>query len=272
MTLYFLSLAFLVGLLFGSFLNVCIYRIPRDLSIVAPRSFCPECGHQLSWPLNLPLASFLFLRGRCRFCAQPISLRYPIVELVTGALFLLIAKRYALTPEALRWMAFDSLLIVLFFTDLEERLLPDELTLGGLLLGLVFAVLMPRPGGLAQLVLPATSAPPWQSLFNAALAAGALALPIWLIGALYGRIRNRTALGLGDVKLLAMLGAFLGLRDGLAALTIASVTGAVTGLSLLLFTKREAASYELPFGSFLCAAAILLSLFPDPARILLAVP
>ncbi len=252
-----LLFAFLFGLLFGSFLNVCIYRIPRDLSVVAPRSFCPECATQLRWFENVPLLSYFLLRGRCRHCSQPIGLRYPLVELTTGLLFVLTVSKYGLGVAAVKWLLFEMILVVLFWTDLEERILPDELTLGGAVAALVFAFFVSVPGSLGAMLAPHV-AQAWQSLLNAALAATLLALPIWAVGAAYGRFRRRQALGLGDVKLLLMLGLFLGLQDGLLALLIGSVSGALVGIGLLIWMKKSARFYELPFGSFLCLAAAIL--------------
>jgi len=253
MSLTILIFSFVAGLLFGSFLNVCIYRIPRDLSVVVPRSFCPECGAQLSPIENIPLLSYLILGTRCRHCAQPIGLRYPIVELITAVAFLLAVRRYGLTPMALKWILFEMILIVLFWTDLEERILPDELTLGGTVLGLLLSLFLAVPGIFGLLILPAAPSR-WQSLLNAALGAAVLALPIWLIGAIYGRIRKREALGFGDVKLLLMLGVFLGPENGLLAVFAATLVGAFFGLILVAWKRREGLSYPLPLGSFLCIA------------------
>ncbi|HEX4167832.1 MAG TPA: prepilin peptidase [Bryobacteraceae bacterium] len=266
-----LCLAFLAGLLFGSFLNVCIYRIPRDLSIVAPRSFCPECGKQLSWWQNLPLLSYLLLRGRCRQCRERISWRYPLVELVTGGLFLLIAKEFGLAPKALKWVVFESLLLILFWTDAEERILPDEVIIFGSAAALACCFFIPLPGLMGTLIAPKESVVV-QSIVNALAGAALLAIPIWLIGALYGRLRRREALGLGDVKLLAMIGLFLGLEHGLLAITIGTVAGALFGVFYVAITKKDVASYELPFGSFLCVGAALLPLIFTWSRGALAVP
>jgi leader peptidase (prepilin peptidase) / N-methyltransferase len=260
MTPVLLFFVFLFGMVFGSFLNVCIYRIPRDLSVVAPRSFCPECGSQLSWRENVPILSYLLLRGRCRRCLKPIGLRYLVVELTTGLICILIASTYGFTVAAVKWAIFEMLLTVLFWTDLEERILPNELTVGGALAGLIFAAVVKVPGGVAELLLPASG---WrsQSLLNAALGSVILSVPVWVFGSVYGRIRKREALGFGDVKLLMALGAFLGLERGVGALMTGAVAGAVVGVGLLIWKRREALSYELPFGSFLCLAAALLPLF-----------
>jgi leader peptidase (prepilin peptidase)/N-methyltransferase len=264
MTALVLVLAFIAGLLIGSFLNVCIYRVPRDLSIVAPRSFCPECTQQISWQHNSPILSFLWLRGRCAGCSHRIPIRYPLVEFITGLVFLLVALRFGIDWSALKWALFASLLIVLFFTDLEERLLPDECTLGGSIAGLIFAAFVAVPGVFGELIFP-TSGMRVQSLVNALLGALILAVPIWSIGALWSRMRGREALGFGDIKLLALLGIFLGPEIGILALTAGAVTGAVGGIGAALWTRQSVRTYELPFGSFLCAAAIVVMLLRAPA-------
>jgi leader peptidase (prepilin peptidase) / N-methyltransferase len=271
MDILFRPLAFFFGLLFGSFLNVCIYRIPRDLSVATPRSFCPECGEQLTWLENIPLVSYVFLSGHCRWCAQPIGVRYPLVELSTAILFLFTAMKFGLTPLSLKWILFESLLIVLFWTDLEERILPDEITLGGSAAALLLAGVVAVPGSFGAMLLPHVALR-WQSLMNACLGALLLTLPIWLIGAAYGRLRGREALGLGDVKLLAMLGLFLGPENGLFALLIGAVAGSIAGIAMLLWTKQDARSYEMPFGSFLCAGAILIPFLSERWHSPLAVP
>ncbi len=247
------------GLLFGSFLNVCIYRIARDLSVVAPRSFCPECGVSIAWYDNIPVLSYAILRGRCRHCAKAIGLRYPAVELMTAALFAAIAIRYGWNLAAFKWMIFEAVMVVLFWTDLEERILPDELTIGGAILGLLFAVFVAVPGTFGELLL-AGSSPISRSLLNAGLGAIFLAGPIWILGAAYARVRKREGLGFGDVKLLVLLGVFLGVEHGLQALFIGAIAGSIVGIAYLLLTRKDASTYELPFGSFLCAGAAFVPL------------
>lgn len=271
MDILFLSAASLFGLLLGSFLNVCIYRIPRDLSVVTPRSFCPECGTQLPWLQNIPVVSYFFLSGRCRSCAQSIGIRYPLVELTTAILFLFTAMTFGFTLPSLKWIIFESLLVVLFWTDLEERILPDEITLGGGFAALLLAGFVAVPGSLGATLQPNWPLR-WQSLLNACLGALLLSLPIWLIGAAYGRLRGREALGFGDVKLLVMLGLFLGPENGLLALLIGAVAGSIIGITILLWTKQDARSYEMPFGSFLCAGAMLIPFLSERWQSPLAVP
>lgn len=254
-----LLLAALFGLVIGSFLNVCIYRLPRDLGVVTPRSFCPECGAPVAAFDNIPVLSYLLLRGQCRTCRLPIGWRYPFVEVITATVFALVGQRYGVSPPGLKWIIFACLMIVLFFTDLEERLLPDELTLGGLLIGIAFAFFVPVPSSLGNLLLSDFHAGARTFIILAASVL-LLTLPIWGIAAFYSRLRGRDALGLGDVKLLACLAAFLGFENGIEAMLIASLGGSVIGVILLLRHRSAALQLELPFGSFLCASALLLPL------------
>jgi leader peptidase (prepilin peptidase) / N-methyltransferase len=258
-------LAALFGLLFGSFLNVCIYRIPRDISVVAPRSFCPECGSQIAWYENIPLFSYLALRGRARCCGQPIGIRYPLVELMTGAAFVGLAVRYGWSLAALKWAIFEAILIVLFWTDLEERILPDELTLGGTALGLILCFFVPLPGWVGEVFIPA-SGPVMQSLLNAVLGAVLLVAPISFVAVLYERIRKRQGLGWGDLKLLLLLGVFLGMEQGIVAMLIGALAGSVIGIIYIAVKRKAALTYELPFGSFLCAGAALMPLLDQAGQ------
>jgi leader peptidase (prepilin peptidase)/N-methyltransferase len=255
----YVAAATVFGLMFGSFLNVCIYRIPRDLSVVAPRSFCPECGQGINWYDNVPILSYCMLRGRCRACGKGIGLRYPIVELSTAILFAAVVIRYGWTAVALKWALFEAIIVTLFWTDIEERILPDELTLGGSVAGLAVALFVRVPGQLGELFLPGSKLV-WQSLFNAGVAAMVLAGPIWLLGVIYARLRGREGLGLGDVKLLVLIGVFLGLENGLLALLIGVLSGSVIGIAYIWLAAKKASTYELPFGSFLCAGAAIVPL------------
>jgi leader peptidase (prepilin peptidase)/N-methyltransferase len=254
---FYIALFGLTGLLLGSFLNVCIYRIPRDLSVITPRSFCPECGIQIAWYDNIPLLSYFLLRRRCRSCARQIPSRYPLVELTTSVLFALVASEYGWTLAAFKWCVFEAVLVALFWTDLEERILPDEFTLGGTAAGLVFAVFVPVPSAAGTLLLPAARTV-WQSLLGAAIGAILLVAPIWTVGALYAWVRKREGLGLGDVKLLLLIGVFLGFERGLFAMLIGTIGGSLLGAVYILAKRRNPSTYELPFGTFLCAGAGLV--------------
>lgn len=256
---YYFVLAALTGLAVGSFLNVCIYRVPRDLSVVFPRSYCPECGEQISWRYNIPLLSYALLGGRAKCCGKPIGARYPVVEAVTASAFVAVAARYGWTLAAAKWMLFEALMITLFWTDFEERLLPDEFTLGGTLVGLALAIPVGVPGLFGAIFLAARK-PVWQSLANAGIGALVLGAPVWILGALYAKVRKREGLGFGDVKLLVLMGVFLGAEAGLAALMTGAVGGSILGGGYMLWKRKSAGSYELPFGSFLCAGAAVVPL------------
>jgi leader peptidase (prepilin peptidase)/N-methyltransferase len=252
-------LALLFGLIVGSFLNVCIHRWPRGRSVVRPRSHCVRCRKMIPWYDNIPLFSYLALGGRCRFCGRWISARYPVVELMTGLLFFYFVRTLGPDLRALKMCVFSAILVALIFTDLEKRLLPDELTLGGALVGLAFALFVPVPDVTAQAILWLLGAEPggrarWlaEAAFGALLPSGFL----WLGGWVYEKLRHREGLGLGDVKLIAMVGAFLGLRNTLMALAVGSVAGSVLGYGYIKATRQDASTYPLPFGAFLGAAAL----------------
>ncbi len=255
--------ALVAGLLIGSFLNVCIYRMPRDLSVVRPRSFCPACEHPIAWYDNVPVFSYFLLGRRCRHCGQPISARYPIVELLTAALFFAIVNALGPTAVAAKLCLFVALLVGLTFADLEERTLPDEFTLGGTAVALVLAWFVPVDDLIAHLLLPALGIRPaeaWMSVAESALGAALPSGFLWLGGLLFEKIRHKEGLGLGDVKMIAMIGAFLGLRATLLTLVLGSISGSVIGLIYIRLTKKDASTYELPFGTFLGFAAMFVAL------------
>ncbi len=254
-------LAALFGLLIGSFLNVCIYRMPRDLSVVAPRSFCPECNQTIAWFDNIPLLSYALLAARCRRCGHRIPLRYPVVELLTGAMFFCAFWFLGTTLAAAKFCVFAAIMIALIFSDFEEHILPDEFTIGGTVVGVIFAAFVPMNGGIV-FVLFMTAKRQWlvsmgDSLLAAALYCGVL----WLFRELYEKIRHREGMGLGDVKMAAMIGAFLGMQSTLLAFLVGSLLGAMIGLCYIWFTGKDASTYELPFGSFLGVAALGVAFF-----------
>jgi leader peptidase (prepilin peptidase)/N-methyltransferase len=259
-----IAVAAVFGLLLGSFLNVCIYRIPRDISVVSPRSFCPECGASIAWYDNVPIVSFLLLRGRCRQCLLPIGWRYPLVEFVTPALFAAVAFRYGFTAAAFKWCIFEAILIVLFCTYLEERLLPDEFTVGGALAGFVFAFFVPVHGSFVDMLM-ASGRVRLRSLLNALSSAAIFSLPMWGIAKIYERVRQQPdAMGLGDIKLLALLGIYLGFDAGLLAVVVGSLTGAIFGVVYVLVTRQNWRTTSLPFGTFLCLGGALVPLLSKP--------
>jgi leader peptidase (prepilin peptidase)/N-methyltransferase len=256
-------LALLFGLLIGSFLNVCVHRMPQDLSVVRPRSYCPACSHPIAWYDNVPLLSYALLGGRCRYCRAAISVRYPVVELLTGALFFVFVWRLGPSLAAVKFCLLSALLVGLTFSDLEARILPDEFTLGGTAAGLVLAWFVPVNDGIAQVLLWLAGVrdnPHWASVGEAALGAIVPALFLWFGGWLYFKLRHREGLGLGDVKLVAMVGAFLGLHGALLMLIAGSLAGSLIGYAYIRFTHKDPATYELPFGTFLGLAGIAVAL------------
>jgi leader peptidase (prepilin peptidase) / N-methyltransferase len=257
-------LALLFGLLIGSFLNVCIHRWPRGRSVVRPRSHCVRCRKTIAWYDNIPVVSYVILRGRCRYCGRHISARYPTVELLTGLAFFWQVWRLGPTLEAAKACVLAAILIALVFSDLEKRILPDELTLGGTLVGLAFAAFVPlRDESALGLFWLAGLNPTGRMLWLSTAAVGAAvpAIFLWGGGWLYLKIRKREGLGLGDVKLMVMVGAFLGLQMALATLLWGSIAGSVVSLVYIWIAKKDAASYQLPFGTFLGLAALVITLY-----------
>jgi leader peptidase (prepilin peptidase)/N-methyltransferase len=251
--------ALVFGLLIGSFLNVCIHRWPRNRSVVKPRSHCVRCRKIIAWYDNIPLVSYLVLGGRCRYCGAKISLRYPVVEFLTAILFFYFAATLGVTPLAVKMCVFSAILIALIFCDLEKRILPDEFTKGGIVLGLLFAIFVPVPDITAQALFWMAGAElsgSLRSLAESALGAFLPAFCLWGGGWLYYKIRHREGLGFGDVKLIAMVGSFLGLRGALFTLIVGSVAGSVIGFTYIKLTGKDPSTYELPFGTFLGAAAL----------------
>lgn len=257
-------LAFLAGLLIGSFLNVCVFRLPRDLSVVTPaRSFCPFCEETIAWYDNIPLLSYILLRAKCRRCGAHIPLRYPAVELATATAFAICVAEFGVTPPALKYALFSAIMITLIASDLEERILPDEFTVGGSVAGLILAWFAPLRPELALLLLPYTWGARWLSVGEAMLGAMVASGSIWFAGWVYQKLRHREGLGFGDVKMIFMIGAFLGLPAALLTLIVASLIGAVGGLLYIRFTHRDASTYELPFGSFLGISAVGIAIYSE---------
>jgi len=286
---------FAVGLAFGSFLNVCIYRLPREMSVVAPGSACPHCTRPIRFYDNVPVLSWLILRGRCRDCHQRISARYLIVELLTASMFLICYTQFGLTVATLKCATLGFLLLGLISTDAETHLLPDKLTLPGLALGLAFSWFVPVNDLLSILlpgVLPIPAGPDVSgrvfSLMDAALGALAGASFLYGAGAIYLRARGVEGMGLGDVKLMAMIGSFVGLRLTILTIFAASLAGSAFGLATVLAvwikrterrvrvfhepgrTARKRAwssamvalrRYQMPFGVFLGSMGLVAFFF-----------
>jgi leader peptidase (prepilin peptidase)/N-methyltransferase len=259
--------AFLFGLVIGSFLNVCILRIPRGESITLPASHCTKCGEPIKPYDNLPVLSWLFLRGRCRKCREPISWMYPAVELATGLLFLACCFAFGATLTGAKWALFGALMIVLVVTDARERILPDKVNYLGLGLGIALSFFLPPVDGTAEWLSSRLFAfpPPLPVLASADAALGVIAGGglLWIVAEGYFRLRGHEGMGLGDVKMMAMAGAFLGLKRTLLTILLGSLLGSVLGL-LFILIYRKGRRYELPFGTFLGAGALLVVFFGTP--------
>jgi leader peptidase (prepilin peptidase)/N-methyltransferase len=241
---FLIVIAAVVGAMIGSFLNVCIYRLPLGRSIVWPGSACGSCGHQLSWFENIPVLSFLVLRGRCRACHARISWRYPLVELLTAAMFAGAWWYYGPGALLASRLIFGCALIVLFAIDLEHHLLPNVITVPGLLVGFAFSPFA-EPGWLASLI--------------GILVGGGV---LWGIAEAYYLIRHEEGLGMGDVKMLAMIGAFVGWKLTLVTLMMASFAGSIVGV-ILIVSRRGGMKYALPFGTFLALGAAFAATVGD---------
>jgi leader peptidase (prepilin peptidase) / N-methyltransferase len=261
------GVVFCLGLITGSFLNVCIVRIPNGKSIVTPPSACPRCGAKIRPYDNIPVLSWLLLGGKCRSCKITISAIYPAVELLTALLFLACYLVFGLNIEALKWAVFSALMIVLVFTDLRERILPDAVNYTGLALGLVLSFFaLPSDGTAAWLSRRVFAFPPPApalSFADALLGAAMGSALLWLVSEAYFRLRHREGMGLGDVKMMLLIGAFLGPKSTLLTIFAGSLLGSVLGIAFIL-ASREDSNYELPFGSFLGVAAVLVMFFGAP--------
>jgi leader peptidase (prepilin peptidase)/N-methyltransferase len=257
-------LAGLFGLIFGSFLNVCIHRWPRNRSVVRPRSHCVRCRKLIVWYDNIPVVSWLLLGGRCRHCKARISVRYPLMEALTALLFFYAVYSRGVTLSAGKLCLFGAINLALIFCDIEKRILPDEFTIGGTVLGLILSAFLIVPDMTAHFLLWFTGieiSERWASVAESAVGAFVPAFFLYGGGWLYYKIRHREGLGLGDVKLIAMVGSFLGLRGALFTLVSGSLAGSILGFAYIKLTGKDAGNYELPFGTFLGAAALLVALF-----------
>jgi leader peptidase (prepilin peptidase)/N-methyltransferase len=274
---------FLVGICIGSFLNVCITRIPEGISIVSPGSRCPRCMTPIKPYDNIPVLGWLLLRGKCRSCGLPISPMYPIIEFLTGAFFLLTYYTFGLTLPTFKFLIFGCLLIILIVTDLRVRLLPDAINWPGFGVALAFATRIP-PEGFFGLWLHDRQIPAMLTgVLDALLGAAFGSFLLWGAAFLYKVVRKRDGMGMGDVKMMAMVGAFLGVRGAFLTILLGTLLGSIFGLTLvaLLYTfgwKKKvaerahrrglgtinalrwaiASQYQLPLGTFLGIAAFLV--------------
>ncbi len=278
---------FLFGIVVGSFLNVCITRIPEEVSIVSPGSRCPRCGTPIKPYDNVPVLGWLWLRGKCRSCGLPISPMYPLIELATGFLFVAAFLEFGITQATVKWLFFTCLILILTVTDLRVRLLPDVVNWPGFAAGLMFSAFVPPNNGFAgilmgrflQVRLPGFAA----GILDGVLGAAFGSFLLWGLAAGYKFVRGHEGMGMGDVKMMAMIGAFLGLRGTFLTLLVGSLLGSVIGIALIValylggwgsgLAKRAsrrglgteerlrwaiARQYQLPLGTFLGIGALAI--------------
>jgi len=239
------GLAGVFGAIIGSFLNVVIYRLPRGQSLSYPPSRCRNCNYSLRWFDNVPIVSWLWLRGRCRKCGVAVSWQYPIVEFVTAALFVLVAWLTPMGPLLFARLLLVCILVALFGIDLEHQILPNSITLPGIVVGLIFSAV--APPGLKDAII-------------GVLVGGGV---LYAIAAGYYLWRREEGMGMGDVKMLAMIGGFLGWKAVLVTLVLSSFSGAIIGVLLLSLQKGDM-KFALPFGTFLALGALAAMLVGDP--------
>lgn len=231
-------MVFFTACCLGSFYNVLIHRLPEHESIVHPGSHCPRCGHPIAFYDNVPILSYLALRGRCRHCGASISVRYPLVEALTGVLALFLFRRYGLTPQFAIEFVLVSLLVVITFIDLDRYLIPDQLSLPGIVIGFACSFFTPRLNWI-------------DSLLGILIGGGVFYLIAWL----YQVIRHQDGLGGGDIKLLGMIGAFVGVPGVVFTILVASVVGTAVGVAAMV-RSRKGLMTMIPFGPFLALGAV----------------
>jgi leader peptidase (prepilin peptidase)/N-methyltransferase len=236
---------FIFGAAIGSFLNVCIFRLPAETSIVKPRSQCPYCQHPIRNGDNIPLISFVLLRGKCRDCGGKISWRYPLVELITAVLALLLFLKFGLTLKFLVFFFFTAVLIVITFIDLDHQIIPDIITLPGIPIFSLAAIFLVKI--------------PWLEVLLGLLIGGGV---LFTIAFVYELISKREGMGGGDIKLLAMIGGFLGWKSLIFILLFSSFSGAIVGITAMIIKKQDM-KYAVPFGPFLSAAAVAYLFWGD---------
>jgi leader peptidase (prepilin peptidase)/N-methyltransferase len=241
-TLFF---GFVLGTIIGSFVNVCIHRIPQDKSIITPSSHCPRCKTPIRFYDNIPLVSFMILKGRCRKCHVSISLRYPLVEFLMGLFSFMLLLRFGISTLYLIYLTFFAALTLVSFIDLPHRIIPDVISLPGIIIGLVISLLHP------QLSIK-------DSFIGVLLGGGSL----YLVASIYHIITKREGMGGGDVKLLAMIGAFIGWKGVLFTILCSSFIGSIVGVALMLISSADS-KYAVPFGPFLSLGAIIYVLWGE---------
>ena len=261
-----LAFALIFGLVIGSFLNVVIVRLPHGMSISIPRSHCPQCKRVIPWYDNVPIFSYLLLRGRCRRCGKRISVRYPLIEGLTAVVSALLYLKFGLGVEWAVFLAFSAALIALAFIDLDHRILPDPITLNGIWAGMLVSTYLAQPSPLvfrlARSLGISLSHPRLIALGASVLGAVVGGGLLWGVAEAYLRFRGIEGMGFGDVKMMAMVGAFLGAPLALLTIMLGSLLGSVVGLLFIRYAGKTR-EYELPFGTFLAAAGIVVVLYGE---------
>ena len=253
-------IAFLFGLPIGSFLNVCIYRLPRSKSIVNPPSHCPKCEKKIGWYDNIPLISYILLRGKCRNCKVTISPRYFFVEFITGLMFLFLMMKFGLSFDFFIFAVFTCVLTIVTFIDFEHYLIPDVLVLPGIVLGLAVSI---RNSLLANSnALFFNFSYPLSAFMNSLTGACLGFLSLFIVAVLGEMLFKKEAMGGGDLKLLAMMGAFLGWKNVLFTIFISSLVGSVIGITLIILKKKGKKEY-MPYGPYLALAGIISIFWGD---------
>jgi len=238
-----LTFTAIFGSMVGSFINVCIVRLPKNESLVLPASHCPQCKKNIPWYDNIPIFSWIMLRGHCRFCHQKISIEYPIVEAITALIALLFIYKGGLKWDTFIYFCFSSVLVVIAFIDLHHRIIPNIISLPGILIGIILSFFLPNIN-------------PLDSILGILIGGGSL----YFIAEIYRILRKIEGMGMGDVKLLAMIGAFMGWEPLLYIILISSFSGAIIGI-LFISIKGKNWQYQIPFGTFLAFATIIQILF-----------
>lgn len=264
-------LAFIFGAVMGSFLNVCIYRMPINKSVVWPGSHCPECEKRIPWYDNIPFLSYLMLGGKCRFCKKQISLRYLIVELLTAVMFVMLFRSFGVTYNLFFYIIFISALIVATFVDLKHRIIPDEISVGIMITGFILS----SARGFHLSPFSFSFSPMVHSFLGILAGGGIIYFTGLAFDLIYFKLLKRPpiqgeteSIGGGDVKLLAMIGAFLGWQNAIMVFFLAAVLGAVIGMVNLIIQK----DHTIPYGPFLSLAAIIALFWSDKIMNLIVAP
>lgn len=255
-------IVFISGSIVGSFLNVCIHRMPLEESVVWPRSHCPHCKKRIPGYDNIPFLSYIMLGGKCRFCRKKISLRYPLVELLTAAMFVVLFMRYGLTYDFFFYTVLVCGLIIATFVDIKHRIIPDEVSVGGMIIGFILSAVR----GFHMQAKPFSFQPMINSFLGIIIGGGIIYLTGLLFDLVYFKLLKKPAIqgetesmGGGDVKLLAMIGAFLGWQNALLAFFIAPLFGVIVGVANLLIKK----DHTIPYGPFLALGALIALFWSD---------